>query len=82
LCGRSNTQRPNESLNEHVKRFPQQVEVVEAVLGKLVPACHDNDNAKNKESACKQRLASSFLAPLGDFLRKRKSRNFLSSSEK
>jgi len=30
LCGRGNTQRPNESLNECGKRFLQQVEVVEA----------------------------------------------------
>jgi len=40
LCGRGNTQRPNESLNECGKRFLQQVEVVEAVWGKHVPPCH------------------------------------------
>jgi len=61
LHGRGNTQRPNESPNEHGKRFLQQVEVVEAVLGKLVPPCHDNDNAKDKESAHNQHLASLFL---------------------
>jgi len=61
LCGRGNTQRPNESLNECGKRFLQQVEVVEAVWGKRVPPCHDNDNAKDKESACNQHLASLFL---------------------
>jgi len=61
LCGRGNTQRPNESLNECGKRFLQQVEVVEAVWGKLVPPCHENDNAKEKESARNQCLASLFL---------------------
>jgi len=59
--GRGNTQRPNESMNEYGKRILQQVEVVEAVWGKLVPPCHDNDNAKDKESACNQCLASLFL---------------------
>ena len=61
LCRRGNTQRPNESLNEYGKRFLQQVEVIEAVWGKLVPPCHDNDNAKDKESARNQCLASLFL---------------------
>jgi len=61
LYGRGNTQRPNESLNEYGKRFLQQVEVVEAVWGKLVPPCHENDNAKDKESARNQYLASLFL---------------------
>jgi len=61
LCGRGNTQRPNESLNEHGKRFLQQVEVVEAVWGKLVPPCHESDNTKEKESARNQCLASLFL---------------------
>jgi len=61
LYGRGNTQRPNESLNEYGKRFLQQVEVVETVWGKLVPPCHDNDNAKDKESAHNQYLASLFL---------------------
>jgi len=61
LHGRGNTQRPNESQNEHGKRFPQQVEVVEAVWGKLVPPCHENDNAKDQESARNQHLASLFL---------------------
>jgi len=61
LHGRGNTQRPNESHNEHGKRFLQQVEVVETVCGKLVPPCHDNDNAKDKESARNQCLASLFL---------------------
>jgi len=51
LCGRGNTQRPNESPNEHGKRFLQQVEVIETVWGKLVPPCHESDNAKEKESA-------------------------------
>jgi len=63
LCGRGNTQRPNESLNEHGKRFLQQVEVVEAVWG--IPPCHESDNAKEKEkekeSARNQHLASLFL---------------------
>jgi len=31
------------------------------VWGKLVPPCHDNDNAKDKESACNQHSASLFL---------------------
>jgi len=61
LYGRGNTQRPNESLNEHGKRFLQQVEVIEAVWGKLVPPCHESDNAKEKESARNQHLASLFL---------------------
>jgi len=61
LCGRGNTQRPNESPNEHVKRFLQQVEVVEAVWGKFVPSCHESDSAKEQESACNQCLASLFL---------------------
>jgi len=61
LHGRGNTQRPNESPNECGKRFLQQVEVVEAVWGKLVPPCHENDNAKEKESARNQHLASLFL---------------------
>jgi len=61
LCGRGNTQRPNESLNECGKRFLQQVEVVEAAWGKLVPPCHENDNAKGQESARNQHLASLFL---------------------
>jgi len=61
LCGRGNAQRPHESLNEHGKRFLQQVEVVEAVWVKLVPPCHDNDNAKDKEFARNQYLASLFL---------------------
>jgi len=61
LYGRGNMQRPNESLNEYGKRFLQQVEVVEAVRGKLVPPCHENDNAKDKESARNQCLASLFL---------------------
>jgi len=61
LYGRGNTQRPNESLNECGKRFLQQVEVIEAVWGKLVPPCHANDNAKDQESACNQHLASLFL---------------------
>ena len=61
LYGRGNTQRPNESLNECGKRFLQQVEVVEAVWGKLVPPCHENDNEKDKESARNQCLASLFL---------------------
>jgi len=61
LHGRGNTQRPNESLNEHGKRFLQQVEVVEAAWGKLVPPCHESDNAKEKESARNQRLASLLL---------------------
>ena len=61
LYGRGNTQRPNESLNEYGKRFLQQVEVVEAVWGKLVPPCHESDNAKEKESARNQYLASLFL---------------------
>jgi len=61
LCGRGNTQRPNESLNEHGKRFLQQVEVAEAVSGKLVPPCHENGNAKEKESAHNQHLTSLFL---------------------
>jgi len=61
LYGRGNTPRPKESLNEYGKRFLQQVEVVEAVWGKLVPPCHDNDNAKDKESACNQHLASLLL---------------------
>jgi len=58
LCGRGNTQRSNESLNEHGERFLQKVEVVEAVWGKLVPPCHENDNAKDQESARNQCLAS------------------------
>jgi len=61
LYGRGNTQRPNESLNEYGKRFLQQVEVVEAVWGKLVPPCHETDNAKDQESARNQCLASLFL---------------------
>jgi len=61
LHGRGNTQRPNESLNEHGKRFLQQVEVVEAVWGKLVSPCCENDNAKDQESARNQCLASLFL---------------------
>jgi len=61
LYGRGNTQRTNESLNEHGERFLQQVEVVEAVWGKLVPPCHENDSAKEKESARNQYLASLFL---------------------
>jgi len=61
LHGRGNTQRPNESLNEHRERFLQQVEVVEAVWGKLVPPCHENGTAKDKESARNQCLASLFL---------------------
>ena len=61
LHGRGNTQRPNESLNEYGKRFLQQVEVVEAVWGKLVPPCHESDNAKELESARNQCLASLFL---------------------
>jgi len=61
LHGRGTPQRPNESLNENGKRFMQQVEVVEAVWGKLVPPCHENDNKKDKESACNQCLASLFL---------------------
>jgi len=44
LYGRNNTQRPNGSLNEYGKRFLQQVEVVEAVWGKLVPPCRENDS--------------------------------------
>jgi len=61
LYSRVNTQRPNESLNEYGKRFLQQVEVVEAVWGKLVPPCHENDSAKEKETARNQYLASLFL---------------------
>jgi len=61
LHGRGNTQRPNESPNEHGKRFLQQVEVVEAAWGKLVPPCHESDNAKEKESAHNRCLASLFL---------------------
>jgi len=61
LHGRGNTQRPNESLNECGKRFLQQVEVIEAVWGKLVPPCHENDIDKEKESARNQCLASLFL---------------------
>jgi len=61
LRGRGNTQRPNESLNEHGKRFLQQVEVVEDVWGKLIRPCHENDNAKDEESARNQHLASLFL---------------------
>jgi len=61
LHGRGNTQRPNENLNECGKRFLQQVEVVEAVWGKLVPPCHENDSEKEKESAPNQHLASLFL---------------------
>jgi len=61
LYGRGNTQRPNESLNEYGNGFLQQVEVVEAVWGKLVPPCHESDNAKEKESARNQYLASLFL---------------------
>jgi len=61
LHGRNNTQRHNESLNEHRKRFLQQVEVVEAVWGELDPPCHENDNEKDKKSARNQCLASLFL---------------------
>jgi len=61
LHGSGNTQRPNESPNECDKRFPQQVEVVEAAWGKLVPPCHENDNTKDQESAHNQCLASLFL---------------------
>jgi len=61
LHGRGNTQRPNESPNEHGKRFLQQVEVVETVWDKLVPPCHENNNKKDKEAARNQCLASSFL---------------------
>jgi len=61
LYGRGNTQRPNESLNDYGQRFLQQVEVVEAVWGKLVPPCHENDSDKKKESARNQYLASLFL---------------------
>jgi len=65
LCGRGNTQRPNESPNECGKRFLQQVEVVEAVWGKLVPPCHESDKAKEKESARNHHLASLFLEGTG-----------------
>jgi len=61
LYGRGTTQRPNESLNDYGQRFLQQVEVVEAVWGKLVPPCHENDSAKDQESARNQYLASLFL---------------------
>jgi len=61
LCGRGNTQRPYQSPNEHGERFLQQVEVVEAVCGKLVPPCHENDSRKDKESVRNQHLASLFL---------------------
>jgi len=61
LHGRGNTQRPNESLNEYGKRFLQQVTAVEAVWGKPVPPCHENDSAKDKESARNHYLAGLFL---------------------
>jgi len=61
LYGRNNTQRHNESLNEYGKRFLEQVEVVEAVWGKLVPPCHENDSEKDKMAARNQYLASCFL---------------------
>jgi len=59
LCGRGNTQRPNESLNECGSC--NKLEFVEAVWGKLIPPCHESDNAKEKESARNQHLASLFL---------------------
>jgi len=56
----------NESLNEHGKRFLQQVEVIEAVWGNVVPPCHDNDSAKDKESARNQHSASCPRLPSQD----------------
>jgi len=61
LYGKGNTQRHNESLNEYGKRFLQQVEVVEAVWGKLIPPCHEGNDEKDKALARNQYLASLFL---------------------